>query len=210
MTRPRAGRIALLAFLAVLLAGAAMVWVRFHTDIIPARLRVAQGSTVIDTPCGRIEHQEAGKGLPLLTVHRQWRGLSSGHGLCRHAGGEGRLRNGPGPAGLIPGLVWAVWHLPAEVRYNISAMGWVWPLEFAIVYLATLTPWRIVMTLVYARTRSLFLAILMHASLTGWLMVLFPPARVAQRLAWQALFALILWAFAAAFLTRPQASDAPV
>lgn len=53
-------------------------------------------------------------------------------------------------------------------------MGAAWLLEFAIVYMATLTPYRMLMTWVYSNTQSLFLAMLMHASFTGWLLVLFP------------------------------------
>ena len=45
-------------------------------------------------------------------------------------------------------------------------------LEFAVFYLATLTADRLVMIWVYAKTRSLFLAELMHASYTGWQLVL--------------------------------------
>jgi membrane protease YdiL (CAAX protease family) len=50
------------------------------------------------------------------------------------------------------------------------------------------------MTWVFSRTGSLFAAILMHASFTGWLLALFPATSVPQSLAWQAAFALILWA----------------
>jgi membrane protease YdiL (CAAX protease family) len=103
-------------------------------------------------------------------------------------------RLGLGRAGLRLGLVWAFWHLLVDVRFNAGAMGPLWPVEFVVVYLATLTPYRTLMTVVFARTRSLFAAILMHASFTGWLLVLFPATSVPQSLAWQAVFALILWA----------------
>jgi len=83
-------------------------------------------------------------------------------------------------------------------------MGTLWPVEFAVVYLATLTPYRMLMTWVFSRTGSLFAAILMHASFTGWLLVLFPATSVAQSLAWQAVFALILWALVALLKPCPQ------
>jgi hypothetical protein len=38
----------------------------------------------------------------------------------------------------------------------------------------------------------------MHASFTGWLMVLFPMTTGLQGLAWQMAFALVLWALAGA------------
>lgn len=102
-------------------------------------------------------------------------------------------RQGIGVAGLSLGLTWAFWHLLVAFRYNIDAMGAAWVLEFAIVYVATLTPYRMLMTWVYSRTQSLFLAVLMHASFTGWLLVLFPAASLAQNLFWQSAFALTLW-----------------
>jgi pimeloyl-ACP methyl ester carboxylesterase len=40
-----------------------------------ATARVAQGSTLVATPCGVIEYQEAGSGVPLLAVH----GSGGGH-----------------------------------------------------------------------------------------------------------------------------------
>ena len=107
-----------------------------------------------------------------------------------------------GQAGLVLGLVWAVWHLLVDIRYNIGAMGVLWPVEFAVVYLATLTPYRMLMTWVYCKTQSLLLAILMHGSFTGWLLVLFPATSLSQSLVWQSLFALILWGVVAAVLWR--------
>jgi uncharacterized protein len=114
-----------------------------------------------------------------------WTGFATPRLLARH---------GVGRAGLTLGLLWAFWHLLVDVRFNIAAMGSLWPVEFAVVYLATLTPYRMLMTWVFARTGSLFLAILMHASFTGWLLALFPATSVPQSLSWQAVFALILWA----------------
>lgn len=120
-----------------------------------------------------------------------WTGFAAPRLLARH---------GPGRAGLLLGVIWAFWHLLADFRYNFGAMGFVWPLEFVIVYLATLTPYRILMTWVYSRTQSLLLAMLMHASFTGWLLVLFPRTSPSQSLAWQTLFALSLWGMAAAVM----------
>lgn len=111
-------------------------------------------------------------------------------------------RQGLGMAGLSLGLIWAFWHLLVDLRYNIDAMGAAWLLEFAIVYLATLTPYRMLMTWVYSRTQSLLVAILMHASFTGWLLALFPATSLAQSLFWQSAFALALWGMAAVALRR--------
>lgn len=47
------------------------------------------------------------------------------------------------------------------------------------------------------------LAFLMHASFTGWLLALFQATSVPQSLAWQAVFALILWALVAVLKPGP-------
>lgn len=127
-----------------------------------------------------------------------WTGFASPRLLERH---------GLGQAGLTLGLVWAFWHLLVDVRFNAGAMGPLWPVQFAVVYLATLTPYRMLMTWVFSRTGSLFAAILMHASFTGWLLVLFPATSVALSLAWQAVFALILWALVALLKPCPQSQQ---
>jgi 2-hydroxy-6-oxonona-2,4-dienedioate hydrolase len=51
---------------------------RFQTDIAQARTRVAHGSLIVATPCGPIEYQEAGSGVPLLAVHGSGGGFDQG------------------------------------------------------------------------------------------------------------------------------------
>jgi len=123
-----------------------------------------------------------------------WTGFATPRLLARH---------GLGRAGLTLGLHGAFGHLLVDVRFKAGAMGPLWPVEFAVVYLATLTPYRMLMTWVFSGTGSLFAAILMHASFTGWLLVLFPATSVALSLAWQAVFALILWALVALLKPGP-------
>ena len=53
----------------ILGVAALFVWWRFDSDIKRARARVAHGSLLVATPCGPIEYQEAGTGVPLLAVH---------------------------------------------------------------------------------------------------------------------------------------------
>jgi hypothetical protein len=57
------------------------------------------------------------------------------------------------------------------------------------------------MTWVYRNTGSVLLAMLMHASYTGWLLVLFPATSLTQSLYWQAAFAILLW-LVVAFVSR--------
>ncbi len=96
-------------------------------------------------------------------------------------------------AGLSLGLTWAIWHLLVDFRQNFNSIGTVWLLQFAVLYLAALTAYRLLMTWVYASTQSLFVAVLMHASYTGWLFVLYPATSFAQGLVWQIAFAVALW-----------------
>lgn len=138
---------------------------------------------------------------PAFAPRFQWQLLAIGllAGACEEIGWTGfatpRLlaRHRMVWAGLSLGLVWALWHLLVDFRYNAAAMGPAWPAEFALVYVATLTPYRMLMTWVFANTQSLLLAVLMHASYTGWLLVLYPATSLAQGLAWQAGFAALLW-----------------
>jgi len=51
---------------------------RFQGDLAQAQARVATGGTVVSTPCGLIEYQEAGSGIPLLAVHGSGGGYDQG------------------------------------------------------------------------------------------------------------------------------------
>ena len=113
-----------------------------------------------------------------------WTGFATPRLLARHR---------PFIAGLSLGLVWALWHVWVDFRQNFNTMGIAWFLEFAIFYVATLTAYRLLMTWVYAHTQSLLLAILMHASYTGWLLVLYPATSFKQGLIWQTAFSAALW-----------------
>jgi membrane protease YdiL (CAAX protease family) len=96
-------------------------------------------------------------------------------------------------AGCSLGVIWALWHALVDFRQNFSVMGGAWVVEFAILYVANLTAYRLLMTWVYANTQSLLLAMLMHASYTGWLIVLYPVMPFEQGLLWQAAVAAGLW-----------------
>ena len=104
-------------------------------------------------------------------------------------------------AGLWLGLVWALWHVLVDYRQNASAMGALWLLEFAVLYIGALTAYRVLMTWVYTNTQSLLLAVLMHASYTGWLLMLYPATSLEQGLVWQTAFALALWVMVAVVMT---------
>jgi membrane protease YdiL (CAAX protease family) len=113
-----------------------------------------------------------------------WTGFATPALLARHR---------PFIAGLSLGLVWALWHVLVDFRQNFNEQGFAWLLEFAVFYIAALTAYRLLMTWVYAHTQSVLLAILMHASYTGWLLVLYPATSFKQGLVWETAFAVTLW-----------------
>jgi membrane protease YdiL (CAAX protease family) len=113
-----------------------------------------------------------------------WTGFATPRLLARQA---------PFIAGLALGLAWALWHALVDFRQTFNAQGVHWLLEFALLYLAALTAYRLLMTWVYVHTQSLLLAVLMHASYTGWLLAVYPATSFRQGLAWQGVFAGLLW-----------------
>ena len=65
------------------------IWWNFDEDMKRARERVAHGSTLVATPCGRIEYQEAGTGIPLLVVHGSGGGYDQGMAFASGRAGQG-------------------------------------------------------------------------------------------------------------------------
>lgn len=147
---------------------------------------------------------------PAFLPHFQWGLLGIGliAGSFEEIGWTGfatprlLVRQGIGAAGLRLGLLWSLWHGLVVFLFTFGTMGdgWIW--SFIVVYLATLTPYRVLMTWVYANTESVLLAVLMHASYTGWLLVFFPATSPAQSLVWQSLFAVLLWVAAVLALIK--------
>ena len=80
----------LLTLIALALIGAALLiaW-RFDRDMRQARAHAAQGSVLLQTPCGPIEYQEAGAGVPLLAVHGSGGGHDQGMAFARPLAQQG-------------------------------------------------------------------------------------------------------------------------
>lgn len=113
-----------------------------------------------------------------------WTGFATPRLLSRH---------NPLKAGFFLGLLWAFWHMLADFSGNISNLSLTqWITWFTIYWILPLTAYRILMTWVFSHTQSVFLAQLMHASYTGWLIIL-SPATPNTSLLWEAIFAAILW-----------------
>jgi membrane protease YdiL (CAAX protease family) len=109
-----------------------------------------------------------------------------------------RLRHGVLATGFLIGLAWGAWHLIAafwgsgdtDGRFSLVLF---WP-QF-VFYAAVLPAYRMLMTWVYDRTQSLFISMVMHASLTGFvLFILMPQALTGMPLSyWYLVFAAALW-----------------
>jgi hypothetical protein len=72
------------------------------------------------------------------------------------------------------------------------------PLYMAVILFSFLPPFRILMTWVYDHTRSLFIAILMHASLDIFWILSMPNVLTGQqRVTWYMTWAIVLWGIVA-------------
>ena len=80
-TRPIRRKLVGVVFLAMSAAAFFIGW-RFDTDMRETRVRILQGSAVAETPCGRIEYQDTGLGIPLLSVHGSGGGFDQGMAIA--------------------------------------------------------------------------------------------------------------------------------
>ena len=94
-----------------------------------------------------------------------WTGFAT-HTLLR------RMRYGVFPTGLIVGVFWGVVHLPLYYWQDADLSGALLPAVLAANVLAWFPPYRVLMVWVYERTGSLLVAMLMHGSATGSLVIL--------------------------------------
>jgi len=120
-------------------------------------------------------------------------------GFCEEIGWTGfaypRLsaRLGWLPGALLLGVLWGLWHFPVVDSLGAaSPHGRYWP-EFFAAFVAMLIALRVLIAWTYNRTGSLRMAQLLHASNTGFLVILSAP-RVsrAQEALWYALYAVVL------------------
>jgi len=107
-----------------------------------------------------------------------------------------RLRRlfSPVTAGLILGVLWSAWHVPVIV-WGIGDRAGAVPLPVFLLVdgLAGLPAFRVLMVLVYDRTGSLLLAMLMHGSLTATVLIMTPAVTGVALLAYGLSFAAGTW-----------------
>ena len=102
-------------------------------------------------------------------------------------------RQGPFVGALVLGVLWGLWHLPVVDSLGAAAPhGRHW-LFFFGAFVLGLTALRMLIAWIYNASGSLLMAQLMHASSTGFLVVLGAPHVTAtQEATWYALYGLLL------------------
>jgi membrane protease YdiL (CAAX protease family) len=112
---------------------------------------------------------------------------------------ELRRRHGILATGLIVGVLWGVWHYPLFAGSSSSAGVLFRVILVPVLLFSFLPPFRVLMVWVYDRTGSLLLAMLMHASLTGGMLILQAEAATGVRILISDLvLAALLWVVVAA------------
>ena len=126
-----------------------------------------------------------------------------------------RLKLGHGvlATGLLVGVLWSAWHL-LVVIWGIGDRAGAIPVALFVLVdgLAGLPAFRVLMVSVYDRTESLFLAMLMHVSLTATTLILTPHTTGVPLLAFGLAFAAAVWIVIAALAlpSRRKLSRPPV
>jgi membrane protease YdiL (CAAX protease family) len=106
-------------------------------------------------------------------------------------------------AGLLLGVLWGLWHAPVVDYLGAAAPHGVYWLSFFLAFIAILTAMRVLIVWVYSNTNSVLLAQLMHASSTGFLVILGPShVSPGQEVLWYAVYATVLWMVVALVIAR--------
>jgi membrane protease YdiL (CAAX protease family) len=126
-------------------------------------------------------------------------------GFCEEFGWTGfayprmSSRLGALRAALLLGLLWGLWHFPVADSLGVASPHGSYFPEFFAAFVAMLVALRVLIAWVYANTGSLRMAQLLHASSTGFLVILGPAAVSAgQEALWYLGYALVLWLVATA------------
>lgn len=114
-----------------------------------------------------------------------------------------RARFGALGGALLLGLLWGVWHLPVVDSLGAaSPHGPALPAFFAS-FVAIVTALRVLIAWVYTNTGSILMPQLLHASSTGFLVVLSAPrVTPTQEALWYLGYAVVLWAAVALVVAR--------
>lgn len=139
---------------------------------------------------------------PVYTPHLFLMGILFGlaPGVLEEIGWSGyafpkmQVKYGTLPATCLLGILWGLWHAPV-----VDFMGAAYPhgaswLPFYLAFITLVMAIRVLIVWVYSHTQSVLLAQLLHASSTGFLVILSPsPISPTQEVLWYAVYAAILW-----------------
>ena len=95
---------------------------------------------------------------------------------------------------MAVGAIWSLWHLPVVDFLGAATPHGRWLLPYWLAFAAVMVAVRVLIAWVYAHTRSVLLAQMVHASSTGALVV-FSPAHVtaAEECLWYVAYAALMW-----------------
>jgi membrane protease YdiL (CAAX protease family) len=97
-------------------------------------------------------------------------------------------------ASVALGLLWATWHLPVVNYLGTATPHGAYWFPYFLAFGAAMTAMRALICWIYANTKSVWLAQLMHISSTGSLVVFSAPLVTArQEVLWYAVYAAALW-----------------
>jgi uncharacterized protein len=155
---------------------------------------------------------------PVYAPNRFWIGLAFGipAGIFEEIGWTGfafpkmsqKLR--PFSAAILLGLLWRLWHIPVINSLGTAVPHGDYRLHFFLAFTAAMTAMRVLISWLYAHTKSIPLAQLMHACSTGSLVVSSPPAVTApQEALWYATYAAAFCLLVAALVLWQPSFPAP-
>ena len=95
---------------------------------------------------------------------------------------------------VVLGIIWGIWHLPAINFLGAAAPHGAYWFRFFLAFAVAMTAMRVLISWLYANTKSSLLAQLMHVSSTGTLVIFSPRVSPAQEVMWYAVYGCVLWA----------------
>jgi len=113
------------------------------------------------------------------------------------------LRHSELAAAILIGLLWGIWHLPVIDFLGTASPHGSYLIPYFLAFIAVMTAMRVLIAWLYANTKSLLLAQLMHVISTGSLVALSPPAVTARQEAmWYGMYASLLWVVVALLVLK--------
>ena len=139
---------------------------------------------------------------PVYTPHFFLMGILFGlaPGILEEIGWTGyvfpqmQLKYGVLPASLLLGIIWGLWHAPVVDFLGAAYPHGAYWLPFYLAFIGLIMAIRVIIVWVYSNTKSILLAQLLHASSTGFLVILSPVSvSPVQEALWYAVYAAVLW-----------------